>query len=50
MSKSFCSGCKHWKTLDDGLGYKFMACVKFHVWEADLRRKMCNGKYKEDRL
>lgn len=47
MAKSFCAGCVHWQRIDDGMGFRFMACLRLHIFELDLRKKMCNGKLKQ---
>ena len=49
MTKSFCSGCKHWIYIPaseaNGIGFHF--CDIYDKYELKLRKLWCNGKLKE---
>ena len=49
MSKSFCSGCKHWVYIQasENNGEGFHYCDIFSKWELKWRKLWCNGKSKE---
>lgn len=49
MTKSFCSGCKHWVYIQasESNGKGFHYCDIFSKWELKWRKLWCNGKAKE---
>lgn len=51
MTKSFCSGCKHWVFIpasetNEARGFHF--CDLYSKWELKWRKLWCNGKLKEE--
>jgi hypothetical protein len=48
MSKSFCSGCKHWKYVSPGYSEPgFWYCHKLGTYILEKRKEKCGSKYKE---
>ena len=51
MSKSFCSGCKHWLWCSPGYMLPgFHYCDKLHTDSVLERKEFCNGKYKKNKV
>lgn len=53
MAKSFCTGCKYREWYNSyGFGYPrgFFYCDKFKMADLSDRKRLCNGKYKENKV
>ena len=53
MAKSFCAGCKYWQKIEGckEMHEYFYACMKFlDAYNLKTRKKLCNGKYKEEEV
>jgi hypothetical protein len=48
MAKSFCTGCRFWTVGKEFDGSKFHYCFKLKEYTLYNRKKLCNGKLREE--